>query len=56
MGWGVFMGGGFQTICMPSSSIHFTLFVGFGSNPFPSSGVTAGGNHFQGQWSTTQGS
>jgi hypothetical protein len=30
--------------------------VGSGSNPFPSSGVSAGGNPFQGQWNPMQGS
>jgi hypothetical protein len=41
---------------MPSTSTPFTLYGGFGSNPFATSTVSAWGNPFQAQWNPMQGS
>jgi hypothetical protein len=54
-GWGTSMGSGSQSASMSSTSTLFTLYGGFGSNPFTSSVVSAGGNPFQGQFVPMQG-
>jgi len=54
VGWGGPMGNEFQSIGMPSTSILFTFYGGFESNPFTSFVVLARGNPFQGQWNPKQ--